>query len=335
MFGSAAIEVLIGLVFVYFIFSLVCSKINEHLASALRWRARNLEDGLCQLLNSQDGGPRLSDRFFAHPTIRALVDPGRHRPLVARLAGWAKKAWGVRRVVPKGDIQASVPSYLAPRTFATVVTTLLTPAGQAVPDVGRLPEDHPLKEVLDRAGNDAEAIRKALEQYFDDAMDRVAGWYKRQVQKALTVLAFVIAVAFNVDSVAIARTLWTDPAVRAAVVELAENTTTTTTAPASSSTDSGSSTTTATTSTTIDIRRVAEDIRKETGLPLGWRTAPWEDFDDRRKRLPVKLAGLTITALALTLGAPFWFDALNKVSQLRSTGKKPDKTKETEEPADG
>lgn len=46
-------------------------------------------------------------------------------------------------------------------------------------------------------------------------------------------------------------------------------------------------------------------------------------------------AGWLITALAISLGAPFWFDLLNKLVQLRSSGKKPDEasSKPTENPS--
>ena len=43
----------------------------------------------------------------------------------------------------------------------------------------------------------------------------------------------------------------------------------------------------------------------------------------------MKLAGLLVTAGALSLGAPFWFDLLNKLVNLRAAGKKP-KTPEEE-----
>jgi hypothetical protein len=36
-----------------------------------------------------------------------------------------------------------------------------------------------------------------------------------------------------------------------------------------------------------------------------------------------KLAGWLITALAAAQGAPFWFDLLNKLLQLRGSGTKP------------
>ena len=36
----------------------------------------------------------------------------------------------------------------------------------------------------------------------------------------------------------------------------------------------------------------------------------------------VKILGLLMTVAAVSLGAPFWFDLLGKVAQLRSTGKR-------------
>ena len=39
-----------------------------------------------------------------------------------------------------------------------------------------------------------------------------------------------------------------------------------------------------------------------------------------------KITGLLATILAIMMGAPFWFDMLNKISNLRSTGAKPSTT---------
>jgi hypothetical protein len=35
------------------------------------------------------------------------------------------------------------------------------------------------------------------------------------------------------------------------------------------------------------------------------------------------LVGVLLTGLALSFGAPFWFDALSKLSRLRITGRRP------------
>ena len=37
-----------------------------------------------------------------------------------------------------------------------------------------------------------------------------------------------------------------------------------------------------------------------------------------------KVVGLLFTALAISLGAPFWFDMLNRVVSIRAAGRAPD-----------
>ncbi len=46
--------------------------------------------------------------------------------------------------------------------------------------------------------------------------------------------------------------------------------------------------------------------------------------------LIIKLIGWAVTAIAGTQGAPFWFDLLNKVMNIRGTGDKPDKNSDTQ-----
>lgn len=305
MLQSGAIEVAVGLVFVYFLFSLVCSKVNEYVASAFRWRARGLEEAIGRLLDDPTGEatPISSSAFFGEPTVKALVDPSHRRPVVT---------WLLRR----HETTAKVPSYLASATFAGVVSRMLgSDDAQRASAVAGLPESHPLKkpltDMLARAGGDVDRFRASLERFYDNAMDRVSGWYKRRVQKFLTFYAVAVAVLFNVDTIAIATTLWTQPTVRASMVELSR----------SSDEATGSAV------PDVDPRKVAEQIRDEVGVPLGWKidTKPWDlDLDwGLVGRGLLRVAGLLVTVLALTLGAPFWFDVLNKISQMRSAGNKP------------
>ena len=61
------------------------------------------------------------------------------------------------------------------------------------------------------------------------------------------------------------------------------------------------------------------------------RTVPREFWDWLRK-----VAGWLLTAFAVSLGAPFWFDLLNRFINLRVSGKapeeKPKKPKEVPQP---
>jgi hypothetical protein len=147
-------------------------------------------------------------------------------------------------------------------------------------------------------------------------MARVSGWYKRRVQRWLVIYAAAIAFAFNVDTIVIARTLWGQEAVREAVVAQVTRDT------AGGTADRG------------DLEKVSNDVAdvQRLKLPVGW--APEKTADGARnpdpRRWPglsldllMKLLGLGITIGALSLGAPFWFDLLNKLSRLRSSGERP------------
>ena len=76
------------------------------------------------------------------------------------------------------------------------------------------------------------------------------------------------------------------------------------------------------------------EIAQALDIPLGWPDLHWRHWDATKyaddARVPhdaaaawVKLAGLIVTAFALTLGAPFWFDLLNKFINFRATGPPP------------
>lgn len=81
---------------------------------------------------------------------------------------------------------------------------------------------------------------------------------------------------------------------------------------------------------TADTQQVRNEVRRATPLPVFGR-APFGAW--RWSKILAKLVGLLLTAFALSLGAPFWFDTLNKIINIRSAGRAPDeKPKNPEAP---
>jgi hypothetical protein len=74
---------------------------------------------------------------------------------------------------------------------------------------------------LQNAVYDINEFTKKVEDWFDDSMDRVSGWYKRQVQVILFIIGMVVAIIFNVDTVGITTKLSTDKDARDKMVTLA------------------------------------------------------------------------------------------------------------------
>src|SRR6185437_15069589 len=133
--------------------------------------------------------------------------------------------------------------------------------------------------------------------WYDDSMERVSGAYRRRVGAWLWVWAIVLVLALNADTVQIARTLWTDAPVRAAVVAQAQQ--------AADNTQAGTSTQNAVTNLQNAAQNVAD--LNSIDVPLGWslQSGDPQNVPRNLKSIVVKIIGLMLTALALTVGAPF------------------------------
>jgi hypothetical protein len=156
-------------------------------------------------------------------------------------------------------------------------------------------------------------FRESVESWYDLTMDRVSGWYKRRTQVALIVIATIATLLANADSFQIGKALWNDDAVRASVVAQAQR-----------SVEQGQGQPDVGTGVSESAETLSEQVAHVSALelPLGWSTDPDDPrwFDDWQGAVG-KALGLLATILALTLGAPFWFDLLGRVSRIRTTGK--------------
>jgi len=301
MFGSQILEVVIGLTLIYLVLSIGCSGIKEAIANLFSLRSKTLENAIRNMLKA--GPADYTSKLFQHPLI----------------AGTA----------PEGE----KPSYISSRLFAAALFDVLVPADPAQPrslqslraGVSQIPDEKlrgTLLNLIDSAGGDMDKARKAVEAWFNDTMDRVSGWYKRMAQKIILALAFVLCCAINADSLMIVKELWSDQALRSAVVASAErkvqsgkpSQTDSNGAPVPSSGDQG-----------VSLQQVASEIREINAPPIGWRGAAGDV-----RALPnsvlawvLKVLGILLSSFAVCLGAPFWFDLLNNIVNLRVSGNPP------------
>jgi hypothetical protein len=202
------------------------------------------------------------------------------------------------------------PSYISSRNFALALFDILAPPnpGQSrtVQDlkngVANLPNARVRTTVLgllDSAQQDADLARQRVENWYDDTMERVSGAYKRRAQIYVAIIGLVLCVLLNADSLMIIKELWNDQALRAAVVTQAQK-----------AQENG------------DCKDMLNCIRAANMPPIGWAS------DGIRSRPESwgwlwKIFGILISGIAVALGAPFWFDLLNKVGNLRLTGNPP------------
>lgn len=186
MLGSAILDVAIGLIFVFLIMSLIVTAVSELIASALSWRAKYLEEGILNLFRpSADGGEskasEIAAKIYDHPLVNSLSRPG------------------------------GKPSYIPSRTFALSMLDSIATVYNVAPNakanvtafIAGIPEGDvkkALTALAEEAGNDVEKLKVNIEVWFNNAMDRVSGWYKRRTQVVHVILGVIFAFALNVDT---------------------------------------------------------------------------------------------------------------------------------------
>jgi hypothetical protein len=314
--GLPALDLAIGLALIYFLLSTLAATVQELIAAIFGLRARTLEQGLRSMLEDPAVGWTYVDKFYDHPLIKSLyrtpsvltsaAKETQQPTELGRNAGVAKRSALQRAAAffrrTKG------PSYISPRSFALVVLDNFAPAeGQKTffendkAAIAQLPKA--LRERLEpmnaSAQSDVERLRTHLEAWFDDTMARVSGWYKRKTQIILIVIGIALVPAINANTIKMAERMWKDDTVRAAVVAQAQATA----KPGSKTLD-----------------QAANDVDKvvKVGIPMGWSGAA---VPHGAGGIAMSAGGWILTILAISLGAPFWFDTLSRLSRLRSSGK--------------
>ncbi len=318
--GVPALDVALGLATLFAVLALITSGLGELINTALSKRARLLEDTLRRMLDGSgqkeqdDEQPRalhsadLAAEMLSHPLAGSEASSRRHEG----------------------------PAYLPSRVFATVlVDTLLPPTApteaakpdhpshdiltQAAVTIEALPLDSPLRVGLETALKDARSDRDrfqaGIEHWYDSAMRRLSGAYRRETKKVLFLVGLALAVGFNADAYRVTDTLWHDSGQRAAVVAAATKI----------ASDRPIAARTASFAQQLEVISTTVDAVPRLQLPLGWSAT---DGDPRKvptdvSAILIKVLGLIVTALAISLGAPFWFDVIGRGLSLRSSGPRP------------
>ena len=308
MFGLEMLDVLIGLVTVYLAFGMACTAIVEATSAWLNVRSKKLEEALNEVFaGTYKQDETFVKAFYNHPLIHAL----------------SKGIDGRPSYIPSQIVGQVVESLVT----ANVAVKSLTAAVNSLPDT---PETNRIKVVLitfvTQANEDATAFRKSVETYFDAAMDRTSGWFKRYAQNVAIVVSAVLVIGANVDTISLVTSLAANPAARVKMVEIAEqrlketkNTDNKVRAAAQESECEKSKNQYEAAQKVFD--RAASNM-ESAGLQVGWK-----DFPKTFGAIFLKVVGLLVSILAVSLGAPFWFDVLQKFMQVRAAGATPDEKK--------
>ena len=233
--------------------------------------------------NLRSGVERLFGRTYAQKVYS--------HPLIARLAKPGKE-----------------PSYVEPDTFATALLDVvarddegqlqISARDKATAFVGHVSPNSPLYETIrtiaEQGGGGIDELRAAVASWIDEGMRRISGWYARRAKLNVLVIASVLTVGANASTVHVITALGSGEPFRASLAEMAA---------------------------TVAASR-SDPAEASEGVSLGDFPIGWENVDHSPLEWVERVVGWLITIAAVSLGAPFWFDLLGRVANLRGAGRK-------------
>ena len=316
--GGTVLDVAIGLVLMYLMLSLIGTTVNEFIATLAKLRAKTLAGALEQILDDET----LKDGFYNSGLVASANAAVGGAVIWRRLFGGQARSGADAAAASKGHV-----SYLASRDFAMAVLGSLKP-GEPLPGFGQVQQlitDMPKTKIRDvllaslaTANEDVEKLRDGVASWFDSAMDRVNGAYKRDLQYISLAVGLLVAIAFNADTINVGVKLWGDSNLRSAMVTVATGIQ----KPAAPAADSGAADSVdKSLEATVASYDKAETVLQP--LPIGWSQ---KGFKTDPLAWASRIAGWLVTGLAISLGAPFWFDLLNTFMNVRGAGQKPKRT---------
>ena len=331
MFNMPILDIALTLAFTYLLLAIIASSINEWLLnSVLKSRSKDLKTTIENLLFDSQWKV-IAANILSSPFISSLKKSSEKFPSYIPAKNFASAFMGV---IKEGA------------ELTEVTDNFNVPALKRLLNENKLITGDALKVlngILDRSGGSIDKFHENLELFFNDAMNRASGWYKRKAKRVAFIIALIISFSLNVDTIQITKALWEQPQLANAAANLATQhladidtsggnygvkgfkiTSTDTTIKKNSR--AGDTTITISKKSIKNIQD-AQSILDELHLPIGWASGNYPGNENGRFDYLgwiSKLIGLLLTTGSVSLGAPFWFDLANKFINIRTSGASPD-----------
>jgi hypothetical protein len=327
MNGLEFLDLVIGLIFIYLIYSIGASTLWEIYANLTHLRSKMLRSWVIRNFDEfnipvKDGkGKEVSNMILGHPMIKGMSEDSNKKP-----------------------------DYISSRIFSDVIVDLvlhsdpgnakkISNSADSIAFRDNLNSTAFLSEgfkrvflqYIDESSGSLQKAKEKIAYWYDEAQERLSSTYKKNLQIWIFVISLILVGSTNADTINLASWLYNNNDAREAIAIKASIF-------VQDSAFAGliyriDTMNISSVSNKIEkeiLEKLDKDVKiitaldhelKQTGIPLGWEK---EDFQFYRFRDYIKkLVGLLLTALAVSMGAPFWFDILSKLSNLRSSGNKP------------
>jgi hypothetical protein len=352
MFNSAVFETILSLVLIILVFSVLVSCVQEGYVTVFKWRGKMLDAAICEMLND-----KLNKNFayllYQHPQVDLLKRKQGELPSYIPAENFAdalidllaresvevvyEESPDKKQLLKREVLRADLFSGTAYRNPADTPVTEKFRAGVEslhYSDLKKLLQSFSHSLVPGEDGN-PETLKKELMKWYNGYMDRVTGWYKRKIKRNIFWSAIVVTLFFNLDFIKLTKTLYADSKLRSSLVAIADS--------AARDENYIQSIKSKLQKDSLALGDIDIDALVGTELPVGWNTPPkiakgnwlqrsWGQIKSFFKNNSFKVKnflGWLLFTLALSLGAPFWFDVLKKLVNMRNTGISPAETKKT------
>ena len=324
------IQVIISIVVVYLIFSVIVYVVVEWIATALQLRGRNLQQAIFNLFEDAQKTD-FGKLIYKHPQVNTLTRNDKKLP----------------SYIPANNVSAALIDLVGAKTETvqkseTAFASYLTGLRQL--NEGQLKT---LLATITQTAQDLPTFTAAFEKWYNDYMDRVTGWYKKKIRWVVLAVSLAVNLSFNVDTIFILQKARTDPATRERLNALGDKLLADTAFhqmvknipnPGDGYTDEyvndssvhAGDTAVLNTSNPLMADNSQEKwatqyaqlaaIVKDSDLPVGWGI---DKGYSKKEEWLFNILGWLLTTLALSAGAPFWFDVLKKLVNIRNAGPKP------------
>lgn len=357
MTGLTVLDVFISLVFIYLLYSLFAMTVIESVTSAFGSRSKNLQTGIDRLLSDDNNSSRwnhtilnlfysfatnsFTKSFYKHPSIKYLGHKGINtKPSYISADRFSSTLIDILKKGFHEEAQDNISTALG-NMLPFDLTALKARISKLAEDLKNLEANDPtntfeiesakeeldflntdlqkrlsefpeflnetlkidpdtkyqLKNLWNEAADDVDKFKWLISNWYEEQMDRIAGWYKRKITYLTFVVGFIIAVLFNVDTIHIVKDLSTNETMRTLLVNSAQE--------FIANNPGGIND-----STKIEQKEYIDAVKKEMD---SYNSILSESNEDNYPAI----LGWLITAFAISLGAPFWFDMLNKVMKVR------------------
>lgn len=324
MNGLDFLNLVIGLIFIYLIYSIAASSIWEIIINAAHLRGNMLRNWIFENFSGLTEKDGKKSKIIEHPLISGMFKKSKRK---------------------KGK-----PTYISSGIFTDVLIDLVVNSEVknndepiTIVDINTLKNSlnktpllsQGLKSVflqyVSEASGNLQQVKDKIGKWFDEAQERLIGSYKRNLQIWIFLISLILVGVTNADTIKLASYLYTNPDASEAIAYKASLFIQDSTI---ASIISNFDTTLIDSLAMLEQTKIVDKIDKNVNtirelkeeldnleIPIGWRTENFKSF--KGGDIVKKIGGLLLTVFAVSLGAPFWFDILSKLANLRSSGEKP------------